>query len=364
MKAIAFLTVCALALAGCGGKDDMSKAQMAAAVDEALSSIEGDLGPGGTISGAELSIPVDLGDLVISLPLKLQVGTEGDLLITGSFGFPGSKVNVWASCTPEAFIVITDGIRNVDSSGEDMSYEMRNMRGTCTEFDPAVSELLGGFDGLGALLQNDGSLEEKRLKQTDKGTVEATYFDHSKGTEIVLLVVKGRLELVTATADEGELKVDFLYGQRQALEPLEPEERLPAPVAWSGKANKESYTLDILSGQAPREDVQIRVYAASASIPCKGGSAPIRTYELADGSSQNKDGIQMRFIDNGDGSVGQGDQVFFSQPAGSETWKYKVEVWDSWSDTSSHPACTIPGPGTVAVIGGLVLLGLVARRRV
>jgi uncharacterized protein (TIGR03382 family) len=134
-------------------------------------------------------------------------------------------------------------------------------------------------------------------------------------------------------------------------------------VAWSGKASGTDYQLDIQSGEAPFSTATIQVYAANTSVGCAPGPAPVVEFSLSQGLTQSKSGIQFQFIDQGDGVVGKGDVAFLRQPAGSDPWKYKVEVWDDWSDTSAHPACTIPGAPAVWGAGLVLALAWGMRRR-
>lgn len=358
MRRAALLVILMLALSGCTSKDKLSQSEMSTQAAQALAELPGALAAGGAISGAELTIPVDAGFGIITLPMQLQVGPPGDLLLTGSFGNPldGTRVDVDVYCNPDMVIVVTDGIAAMDPELEDLSAELRNPRGTCMEVD---GEALGAFAGLVKLLQ-PGTLESKQYKQLGKERFEATYRDDD--ADLVVEVHKRQVQRIAAVSVEGELSATFTYGDRTAIMRPVADERWPLPVEWENDSRDDGHRIDFTYGEGPIGDYSIRVYSQEVGVPCVGGPAPLAAFSLADGVQQSQAGFTMRFVDNGDGVLGDGDWAWLEHPDKLQNpWRYKVEVWDDWSDTSADSFCFVPGPSGAFVVGGLLLLAAVRR---
>ncbi|MGB1586987.1 MAG: hypothetical protein ACPHID_08110 [Thermoplasmatota archaeon] len=360
MKGIAILAVLCLALAGCGGKDKMSKADMAEVVDDALANLEAELGPGGRIAGGELKIPVDAGFGTLTVPLALEIGPAGDMRIDGAFGFGSNRATVAAYCSPERLVIVTTGLEQYDQ--EDFSLEMRNLPGTCTRLEGGT-DLLGDFGGVNALVAGGDRLDLQDVRKTD-GVITATYLDRATESTITVDVDDG-VQVIRAEAEEGALTITFEYGSRSAITAPVADEQVAAPVLWSlqkGSSAGDPGIVTIEAGEVALSEYHVRAYP-NAAVPCRGGQAPLVEFDLSRGLRQTRDGFDMDVRDDGDGILDAGDRIFLEHPDRfEEGWPYHVEIWDGWSDSSADPVCTIPGPAPVAMLALLGLLVWVRRR--
>lgn len=359
MKAVAVLTIACLSLAGCGGKDKLSKADMADIVEDALAGLEDELGAGGRINGGELKVPVDAGFGTLTVPMDLAIGPDGDLRIDGSFGFGSNRATVAAYCSTERLVVVTSGLEQYDQ--EDLSIELRNLSGTCTRLD-AGTDLLGDFAGVNALVTGGDRLDLQDVVSKE-GIITATYLDRATDATITVDVDDG-VQVIRAEAAEGALTLTFSYGPRTAITAPQADQRVAAPVEWTlqeGSGPGEPGIVTIQAGEQPLAEHHVRAYSSSA-VPCNGGPAPLVDFDLSKGLRQTKSGFDLDVRDDGDGILDAGDQIFLRHPERfEEGWPYHVEIWNGWSDSSSHPVCTIPGPAPVLLMAGL--LGIVAVRR-
>ena len=367
-RALVLLLLTAVVLAGCTSKDKMSRDEMIERAEDALALLQEDLGPGGAIDGAALTVPVDAGGIRIGLKVTMEVGPVGDLLMSGSFGdpFSGNRLTFQAYCSPDRIVLVTDGLSDYDEDAEDISVEARNTAGSCTDPEAASGDVLGGFAGLTQVFTiSDSDLRLEDIQQTGKKGIEATYRDPATASKIVVTVEDDRVEVIGATADEGDLLVDFTYGERDALTVPHAATTMGAPVVWDGEAFSDRYELTILDGESDLDDVALRVYRRGDTVPCTGGPAPAATFDLGDGDDQEHNGFTLRFFDAGqDGRLGPNDHAVLQHPDRFERdWTYQVEVWDTWADASADPLCSVPGPAPVVVGFGLLALAGIAVRR-
>ncbi len=373
MRVVAVLLLLAIVMSGCFGKGP-SKADMRDELETAIKAFPGDVGPGGDLATIKVSGDVGVetefngAPLTVTIQPKMDVtlGSGGDVLVSGR----ALSLTFTAYCSSERLIAIANGGAQYDIP--DTSAEARNPVGVCTGRG-SESILLEYFDFPmidPSLMTGDLRLEEmtaQGFEEVGKKTYAGTYtVEGEEGTTTLTITAKGgHIQKIVSQNPNAHLKLDMTYGDRVAITPPEADHRVPSFVQGTIKRDENGWTWTGTAVEGgPAAEYTLRVYPEGTSVGCGTTTTPTVTFGLGDGQDQRKDGWQMIYFDDGDGTLGMGDQIIIRQPSGAvQDFSHVVAINDDWAGETASFNCTIPGPGPVLGVLGLLAAVLVARRR-
>ncbi len=368
---IGSLFVTLVLLSGCFS-DKVTEADMRRAVEDAIIAFPDDVGPGGDLAsinaGGDITVQTQVGSLqgraTIQPVLTVTLGSGDDVLLAGR----ALSMVYQAYCDEDRIIAITQGGTNFGYP--DTSAEARNPVGVCTGAG-AETILLRYFD----FPQLDPSIltgnlrleemEEQGIEAVGKKTYAGTYLvEGQDGTTLLTITAKdGRITRIISQNDNAHLKLDMVYADRVTITPPSADHRVPSPVTGNVTRDENGWTWQGTTMEGgPVAEYTLHVYPENTDVGCGTSATPTVSFALGAGAEQSKDGWQLFFFDDGDGTVGDGDEIIIRQPSGAvQEFHHVVAFNDDWAGQTATTTCAIPGPAPLLSI--IAVLGFVALRR-
>lgn len=372
----ALLVALSMLLAGCGGKDKLSDAEMEERAEEALAQLRADVGPRGDLAAADISglVKIDVegpfgGPVTAQLRVDAQAvfGDASDIRVDGSI----ADIEFQTYCSPERLVAVTNGLERYDE--RDADTESRNLNDVCA--GPGSEGLLasvGEFelidpDIITGNLYHD-ELDLLGLEQTGDGRFDATYSNQGPlGATNITVSVKGtQVQKILTSNPDSRITMELEYGDRGPIEAPEPERRVPTEVIGTEQVTDDGWRWQGTTRESgPWDEYIIHVFEPGTDIECgSSGEPPVVAFDLAEGKDQEKDGWRMTLVEDGDGTLGPGDTIFLRHPGSvGQDWDFDVEFYDTWASSYATFTCSIPGPGVLPLVGILALAPVALRRR-
>lgn len=367
------LLVLVAALSGCFSKGP-SQAEMEAQAAEAIAAFRADVGEAGRLASiavsGHISFETQYGGFTVKPTLNPDVdvtlGPHGAVLVDGQL----ADMRFTGYCDPARIVAITHG---TDRYGmQDVSIESRNPIGRCTgEGSEALLtpffefELIDPAILTGALYVED--LDARSFSKAGKG-IEAEYTaEGPAGTTTLFFKIRGdRVMQIVADNPDSKLVMDMTYGERATPQAPEADRRLPSPVSGAQRTDEDGWHWSGHSREGgPLEEYRLAVHSAGTNVSCTGASSdPVVEFDLGAGADQRHDGWHLLLLDDGDGVLGDGDEIYLRQPSSAvQDFDHEVRFVDDWAGSTAGVICAIP-PAPLGLVGlGIVALLWFVRRR-
>lgn len=366
MRAVV-VAVLLLGLSGCFGGP--SQAEMEAESAQAILDFAQSVLPAGDLRSIHVSGQVSIESEVNGFPVTVNLnpeilatlGPNGDIHLVGD----ALKLDFEAYCDPERVIAITQG--GNDYGVPDMSIEARNPLGFCTgpgseqlllpyfEFELVDPALLTGALDLDAMVPIGFDDVDKAILATYEVAGPAGT------TTLTFTIQKDRIQKIVSSNDDGNLVLVMEYGDRAAIAVPEAEQRLGSVVRGSTDTSN-GWVWNGRFDAGPVADFRLDVHEPGTSITCGAMPEPVVSFDLDGAPDQRKDGWRMVLLENGDGRLGEQDEIRLLQPNSEVSdFDHVVVFHDTWAGIPATTKCNIPAPPMAWGVLGLLALAFVRR---
>lgn len=368
---VALVLLIALALSGCFGKGP-SQSEMQRELEAAIVAFPADVSPQGGLASIKVTGDVSVESQFNGVPvmvtiqprMEVTLGRAGDVLVTGK----AASLVFTAYCSSERIIAIVTGGEQVDIP--DTSAAARNPLGICTgRGSEAILEPYFEFPMVDpSLMTGDLRLEKmtpQGFEDLGKGMFAGTFTtEGEEGTTTLTITAKdGHITKIVSQNPSAHLKLDMTYGDRVTITPPEADHKVTSFVVGTTKSDENGWTWKGTSVEGgPYEEYTIRVYPEATSVGCGTSVTPTVSFDLGDGTTQEKDGWRMVLFEDKDGTLGQGDEIIVRQPGFGQSFSHVVTIHDDWADETATYSCSIPGPTPLLGVAGLLAAFMLRRR--